>query len=111
MSYRLSPQLGMGTCIGPFENPGYRGSCAQGLGCGCNKGMGLFDSGFDISTWSIGEWSIVGIAVYAVLSMFFTTSRAVGRVRALPGERRKRRAAALRTEASELTKKKKGLFD
>jgi len=66
----------------------------------------------DYSQWGLPEWGIVALGGYMVLSTLFTTSRAVKRVRALPGERRKKRAAALRKEASELTRKKKsgGLF-
>ena len=81
----------------------------RGLGCGCttpcaNCGLGLFDS-MDFTTWGWPEYVIIGIAGYMFVSTIFTTKRAVGRVRALPGERRKRKAASLRKQADELTRK------
>jgi hypothetical protein len=48
-----------------------------------------------------------------VISTVFTTGRAVGRIRGIPGERRKRKAAHYRKLASDLSssgRKKKGLF-
>jgi hypothetical protein len=50
-----------------------------GLGCPgmCGgSGMGLFDSGFDISNWGWEEWLTVVGGLYAVVSVFSTTSRA-----------------------------------
>jgi hypothetical protein len=88
------------------------GCAGRGLGCGC-KGLGLFDSGIDYTTWGGAEWAIVVIGGYMLLSTFFTTSRAVSRVRAIPGERRKAKAAHYRKLASELSssgRKNKGLF-
>lgn len=83
---------------------------ATGLGCascgGTCKGMGLFDSGMDFSQWGAVEWLIVAVGGYMVISTVFTTGRAVRKVRSLPGESRKRRAAALRAKANELTKKR-----
>ena len=50
-----------------------------GLGCpgvcGCS-GMGLFDSGFDPSTWGIAEWLTVAGGLYVVIAVFSTTKRA-----------------------------------
>jgi hypothetical protein len=90
-------------------------SCApdmtnRGLGCACDwggKGLGLFDTGMDFSGWGPVEWGVVALGGYMVLSTVFTTGRAVSKVRALPGERRKKKAAALRARATELTRKKK----
>ena len=98
MSYRL----GIGN---------YNPTIPCGLGCPdcggtCNKGLGLFDSGLDFNGWGFGEWAVLIIGGYALVSMLFTTSRGVSAVRRLPGERRKARAAAYRKKAAELTKKK-----
>jgi len=91
---------------------GLAGCCPPGLGacsCGgacdtCSGGLGLFES-MDFSTWSWPEWAIVGLGVWAVGSMLFTGSRGVARVRAIPGERRRRRAAEYRRRAAELEKR------
>jgi len=61
----------------------------EGLGLGCagcggncgRCGLGLFDSGVDLSGWGIAEWAVVGIGGYALLSTVFTTQRATRRVR------------------------------
>ena len=50
-----------------------------GMGCACG-GMGLFDSGMDISQWTWQEWFVVGLGGYVVVSMFFTTRRAARQV-------------------------------
>lgn len=77
-------------------------------GCGCKKcgGLGLFDSGTDYSGWGLPEWGIIGLGAYMLLSTALTTSRAVTRVRALPGERRKRRASEYRQKAKDLSRKR-----
>jgi len=79
-----------------------------GLCCGSGCGVGLFDSGFDVSTWGWQEWLTVAGGLYLAFSVLFTTKRAAGAVARMPSERRKRRAASLRRQASELTKRKKG---
>jgi ribose/xylose/arabinose/galactoside ABC-type transport system permease subunit len=78
------------------------------LGCMCGGkcGLGLFDSGLDFTGWGIPEIVIVALGGYMLLSTVFTTSRAVKKVKAIPGERRKRKAAHYRKLASELSKKK-----
>lgn len=81
-------------------------SQSSGLGCACNKGMGLFDGGMDVSTWGPMEWAAVVVGGYALASTVFATGRGVRAVRAIPGNRRKRKAASLRARANELTKKK-----
>lgn len=91
-----------------LENAG-RGlgcGCRGMAGCPCSGGLGLFDTGLDLSGWSWPEYAIVIIGGYMVLSTLFTTKRAVSRVRAMPGERRKRRAAEYRAKAAELSKKR-----
>lgn len=96
--------------------PEFSADCAQmggrrGLGCGCTKpcngcGLGFFDGGMDVSTWGPMEWGAVALVGYMVASTVFTTGRAVSRVRALPKERRHRKAARLRLKAMELTRKR-----
>lgn len=100
--YQLTqgPQPGIGTQLVQRKELVDRG-CAQRCG-----GLGLFDSGFDVSGWGWPEILIVLFGGYMVLSTVFQTGRAVRRVKALPSERRKRRAAKLRAEAKELTKKR-----
>ncbi len=93
-------------------------SCAErGLGCGCSGkcgtgcGLGLFDGGLDPSTWGPAEIAIVALGGYMVISTVFTTKRAVSRVAAIPGNRRKKKAAYHREEAARLSKSsKKGKF-
>jgi len=67
-------------------------------------GLGLFDSGMDLSSWGIGEWAIVGIGLFALFSMFQTGKRGVGSVRKAVGRRRSRarRKKELREELSRL---------
>jgi hypothetical protein len=89
------------------------GTEMRGLGCarraglsGCDTpGLGLFDS-TDPTTWGWQEWAIVVGAGYMLISTVFTTSRVTSRVRALPGERRKKRAKALRDEAKRVSSQK-----
>ena len=80
-----------------------------GLGCpgvcGCS-GMGLFDSGFDPTTWGIAEWLTVAGGLYVAFSLLFTTKRAASAVAAIPGKRRRRRAAALEDQAAKLRGRK-----
>ena len=59
---------------------------AEGLGCAscggnCGRcGLGLFESGMDISGWTWQEWLVVGLGGYVLTSMFFTTRRAARQV-------------------------------
>jgi hypothetical protein len=78
-------------------------------GCGCQncRGLGLFESGFDVSGWGPLEIGIVALGGYMLLSTIFTTGRAVSAVRAYPGKRRSKKAARLRAQALELTRKRK----
>jgi hypothetical protein len=73
-------------------------------------GLGLFETGFDVSGWGWPEILIVVLGGYVLISTVFTTSRAVSHVKAIPGKRRSAKAARLRAEAKELTRKKRGLF-
>ena len=87
MAYRRMVGMGNGTVtpapvVAPldYQSPN---SCNYGLnGCGCSScGMGIFDSGMDFTTWSWPEWSVVGIGVYALLSLVGDTKRGVQRTR------------------------------
>lgn len=49
-------------CAGPNCRCG--GSC----GMGRHRGMGLFDS-MDFTTWGIGEWGVIGVGAYLILSL------------------------------------------
>ena len=67
-------------------NPGLSGF-RKGLGCGCGcggscfKGLGYFDTGWDISGWGWMEWgTILGIA-YMLMSTVQTTKRGVQKAR------------------------------
>jgi len=92
----------------PAGQAGIRGlGCGGNCGCSdCSKGMGLFDSGMDYTGWGFGEWAAIGLGVYILISLTFTTSRAGKAIARVPGERRKKKAAALRKRASELERKK-----
>jgi hypothetical protein len=84
------------------------GHCCESCKHGgqCSSGLGLFDSGLDYSQWGWPEYAVIAVGGYMVLSTLFTTKRAVSKVRALPGERRKRKAAYYRKKAAALTAKK-----
>jgi len=92
-NYRLNPALQRDSCI--LGDP-----CAglSGCGCGCGGkcGMGLFEAGMDFTSWGWPEWTVALIGGYALISMWQTTGRAARTIRAIPGERRKARAAAYR---------------
>jgi hypothetical protein len=59
--------------------------CAAGQPCKCGgkckHGMGIFDSGTDISGWGWEEWSVVGVGAFAVWSMLSATQSGVRSVR------------------------------
>lgn len=85
----------------------------QGLGdcgCGCDRcgGLGLFDSGWDVSTWGLPEWGVVTVAAYMVGSTLFTTKRAARSLAAIPGRRRAKKAEYHRTMAKRLSSKSRG---
>lgn len=85
----------------PDQMPGtgaaYQGE-AYGLGCvacaGTCEGLGLFDSGTDVSGWGALEWGAVGLGLFAAFSMFSTTRRATRAVG--EGVRRTRRRVGKR---------------
>lgn len=67
----------------PFVYPGRGVGCGCGGSCGgaCHGGLGLFDSGLDLSQWGLGEWAAVGIGVYLVTSLMGDAGRAGRKVR------------------------------
>lgn len=78
----------------------------KGMGCGCKKcGLGLFDTGLDVSGWSWPEYALVALGGYMVMSTVFTTGRAARRIAAIPGQRRKSKAASYRLKAAELMRR------
>lgn len=67
-----------------------------GCGCGCSGdcgvsgltmdgtglfGSGLFSEGFDVSTWGMGEYMLLGLAAYTLYALTSTTKAEFGRVR------------------------------
>lgn len=76
-----------------LPKPGF--SISRGLGCACgcgtcqNRGLGYFDTGWDISGWGWMEWGTVLLGAYIVMSTFSTTKR--GYKRATGTLRRARR--------------------
>jgi hypothetical protein len=59
---------------------GFGCACAEGHGL-VGRGLGLFDSGLDVSTWGVGEWAVVAFGVYAGMSLLGDTKRGVARTR------------------------------
>lgn len=93
---------------GSGYNTGLGSTCGCGGAC-CSKGLGFFDTGWDISGWGWMEWGTVLIGAYVLLSVFGTTKRGYGkvrrsyrRVRSRPKRRAKERAESLRREARQL---------
>lgn len=79
--YGMGNYIGWPICGQPatvIQNP--LGLSGLGCGCGgrcggCNKGLGYFDTGWDISGWSYLEWGTVLVVVYMLMSTFSTTKR------------------------------------
>ena len=104
MPYLLGSSSSLGPGTGLIEHFDGMGCAGQDCGnCSCS-GMGFFDSGAEISGWGILEWATAGLGAYMLLSTIFTTKRAVSSVRSMPAQRRKRKAAAYRKKAAELSK-------
>lgn len=104
MSYGLGsyitttgPQLiGPGTGIIPRISWTTGQEASMGLGCSgcscggsCSEGLGLFDSGMDLSGWGWPEYAIAAFGVYALFGAWTTTKRAARSVG--PGIRNVRR--------------------
>jgi len=73
--------------------------CGCGGGCSENRGLGIFDS-MDYTTWGWGEWGVIGVLAYTLLSFAGDTRRGYGRVRKVVRKRRRvaRKKAALKEE-------------
>lgn len=71
MSSHSHSKKGMGCSCGCGGGPG----CSENEGMGA-LGLGLFDSGLDISGWGIGEWSTVAVAGFLAVKLFTGTKRA-----------------------------------
>ena len=77
MAYRVAAEIGP-----PVDMQGKGMGCGcAGLGCTCGGGLGLFDSGMDLTTWGISEWSIVATGVYALFSLLGDTRRGARRIK------------------------------
>lgn len=82
-----------GSSLTVLQNPqlpqGMQIQGMAGLGCDCRgcRGLGLFDSGLNLSGWGWPEWLAVVLGVYVVVSVFTTSRRGYGRRR----QRRERR--------------------
>jgi hypothetical protein len=94
-------------------NPGSRGGLSGGCGCGgscggCggshSHGMGLFDTGLDLTGWGMPEYAIVGIGLYALFKIIGDTKRVSGAVRKSARSRSAKaaRRAKLQQELSSL---------
>jgi hypothetical protein len=93
--------------VPPFVYPGRGvGGCGCGGSCGgaCHGGLGLFESGLDLSQWGLGEWAAVGLGVYLLSSVFGDVKRVGGHVRKARrmSESKARRKERLEKELKEL---------
>jgi hypothetical protein len=79
---------GLGGC-------GCGGTCG---GCGDHHlhGMGLFDTGFDLTGWGIGEWAVAGVGLYTLFKIIGDTKRVTSSVK----KSSRSRAAKLRRRES-----------
>ena len=65
----------------PAGQAGIRGltGCCRGggLGCNCNDGLGIFDTGFtDFASWGAPEFMVAAVGAYILFSVLFTTKTA-----------------------------------
>lgn len=80
--------IGWPICGGPLQTQQTRqfvglsglGNCHCGGSCGHCRGLGYFDSGWDISGWSYPEWGTVLVIAYMVISTVTTTQRGYRKV-------------------------------
>jgi len=90
-----------GGCGAPLEQAG------RGMGCACGGqccGMGLFDSGLDLTQWGWPEIVIAGLALWGLASVFSTGKRTASAVGGAVRRRRSKsaRRAKLQRELSEV---------
>lgn len=50
--------------------------CGGGCGGSCAHGMGLFESGLDMTQWGAGEWITAGLGLYLLGSFMGDVGRA-----------------------------------
>jgi hypothetical protein len=84
----------------------YGVGCGCGCDGGCSHGLGQLDlfSSWDISTWGIGEWALLGLGFIGLMSVFSTTKKgaqAVGGAISKRQDRPKKRRE-LKAELKEL---------
>jgi hypothetical protein len=96
-SWEFRPPLTSGrSCALPVPIV-YQASVDAG-GCGCggacadcsSHGLGLFDSGLDLTQWGISEWAVAGTGLYLLFSLFGDVGRVSRRVRKGSQKRRAR---------------------
>ena len=70
----------------------------MGLGCAAcqGQGVGVFDSGFDLSGWGVTEWLIIAAGLYVAKSVFSQAKRNVSSVRKY--RRRAQKKASLKKQ-------------
>jgi hypothetical protein len=89
------------------SGPGLSG-CGCGGACGsCHShagGLGLFDSGFDVSQWGVGEWVATAAIGYLSLKILGDVSRGARSVKKRVGKigSKSRRKAQLKRELEAL---------
>ncbi len=95
---------------GNWRDPLERSPAMVGLGCvtcggGCSGLGDVFGDSLNPANWGWQDWlAVIGIG-YTVFSLAFTSKRAISRARAIPGERRKARAAYYRKKAAAISKR------
>ena len=72
------------------------GGCGGGCGCASCKGLGLFDSGLDVTQWGAAEWAVAALGVYLAMNILGDVSGGVKRVKRFSTRRRRRKAAIKR---------------
>jgi hypothetical protein len=80
--------------VPPFVYPARGVGCGCGGSCGgaCHGGLGLFESGLDLSQWGLGEWAAAALGVYLIGSLMGDAGRAGRQVRKYRKAKRTRRA-------------------
>jgi hypothetical protein len=82
------------------------GSCGGACGGGCSHGLGqgLFESGLDLSQWSVGEWLVAGSVAFVAWKVLFGAARGVSSVRKTyrKAKSKTRRRRELEQEMAEL---------
>lgn len=56
------------------------GACGGSGACGDHSGLGLFESGFDVSQWGVGEWVAAAAISYLAVSIVGDLGRGAQRV-------------------------------